>query len=476
MSLPKLRLHLLLLACLLQVPAFASWQLREYTWENPEFRQRFVGNYAFDQAIEPGIDREDSIFLREEVLPLLSQKPAAAIPTVEAYLEKKSAPALYLVLGNLYLERDLLFDAENAFLAALSRHQSFRRAHRGLAITLVRQERFTASIPSWLRVITLGGGDDQSFGLLGYAYLHSDQPRAALQAFQAAQLFAPRSNDLLRGEVESLLRLQRPADALPTLQVLIADQPEDPELRKIQANLLLSLRRLKEAAAALELAHFYGGADAASNLLLADLYLELDLPRLALPTYLAALGETRPALSPRDLIRILQQLTERALFAEAKSVLVASENLWQSPSLETVERADFFRLRALLALELDRDFSTAARLARESAQLDPLNLRSLLLAGQAAEADGDLSAARLFYERATRVPASNLPPSLTANAWIALGQLHLLRENYPEALSAWSQAQSIQPSASLEAALERLRNFIAQKESSASRSGLRPPR
>lgn len=427
-----------------------SYQLNEYIWSNPEFRERVVGLYATHATIEPTIDREDSMFLRETLLPLLETDPPAAIEEVETYLQTKDAPALYLVLGNLYLEEDLLFEAESAFESAVSRHDSFRRAWRGLAITRFRQDRHRESIQPWLRVITLGGGDDQSYGLLGYAYLATDQPYPALESFRSARMYAPQAGDLIRGELESLRRLKRPADALALLPELRAVEPENTELWLLEANLHLQLDNIRRAAAALETAHALGEESPGSLRLLGDCFLELGLPQPALRSYTAAVSGPEK-LSPSKRITVLRQLADRGHLSTARSFAeqMEGDREWVE-SLPDSERADFNRVRAQFAFELDGDPGLAHEFARTAVELDPLDRAALMLAGQIEEALGNLPAARLLYERATRTGGNPF------NAWLALGQLELEAGNPAAALDAWKTARSHLASPALDRAIERL--------------------
>lgn len=431
----------------------------EYRWDNPEFRDRVTALYATHATVEPPIDREDSLFLRETVLPLLESDPQSAIREVENYLETKDAPALFLVLGNLYLEADLLFEAESAFQRAIAHHNAFRRAWRGLAITRFRQDRPRDAIEPWLRVITLGGGDDQSYGLLGYAYLNTDQAYAAREAFRNARLYAPNAADLIRGELEALRRLERPAEALALLPTLQATDPANPDLWLIAANLYLQIEDIRRAAAALETAHALGGATSESLQRLGDCLLEMDLPRPALRAYTAAANTDVPDVPGANRMTILRQLADRGHLAEARELY---RTLEQDPDwtngLSDADRAHLHRIRARFVFKLDGNPAAARSDARTATELDPRNREALILAGAIEATLNNRTAARLFYERATRAEGNPY------NAWLALGQLELDANNPAAALKAWENAAIHLPSPALDRAIQRLRALAPQAD------------
>ncbi len=458
----KIRLTALALAALAgSLPATPPllYPKLEYVWSNPAFRERVTGLYATHATIEPTIDRDDSLFLRETLLPLLENDPRAAITEVETYLQTKDAPALFLVLGNLYLEEDFLFEAETAFESAIARHNTFRRAWRGLAITRFRQDRPAESIEPWLRVITLGGGDDQAYGLLGYAYLNTDQPYAAREAFRHARMYAPDATDLIRGELESLQRLSRPEDALALLPTLQKAEPDNAELWLVAANLHLQQDDIRRAAAAIETAHVLGGATPESLRLLGDCLLELDLPQPALRAYTTATEQSDRPLDPITRVTLLRQLADRGHLSEARDLATTFDRGpdWTT-GLPDREHANLDRIRARIALQIDNDLTTARALARSATERAPLDQPALLLAGQIEEALDNPIAARLYYERATRADGNPY------NAWLALGQLELTTDNPAAALRAWESARQHLPSPSLDRAITRLKTLLLENE------------
>src|SRR5690606_2516228 len=132
--------------------------------------------------------------------PFLREDPRRAITEVERALGSSENPAFRFLLGNLHYEIGEFDRSESELKRAIEAFPDFRRAHRTLGLIHIQNQAFPAAIESWLKVITLGGGDAQSYGLLGYAYLAEKKYRSALSAYRMARMFKPDSIDFRRGE------------------------------------------------------------------------------------------------------------------------------------------------------------------------------------------------------------------------------------------------------------------------------------
>lgn len=350
----------------------------EYSWDNPAFRERFTATYGVLSAAEPPVDPADRTFLREQVLPRIGTAPEEARQLVAERLQESASPALYFLLGNLNLELGDFDQARRALDRALALYPDFRRAHRSAALLEVRSEDYPASVPHWLEVIRLGGGDDQSYGLLAYAYLQEGRWTAAARAFENALVHNPQSRDLRRGLVQAYLQNRRGAEAAELIRRLLAEDPSDPQMWGLLANQTLDEGNLVRTAAALETAARIAGASPERLLLLGGVYTSLGLPGRALSAYERLLEfpasdlSFEDAVAPLDLLleqrewplaeryaRRLQQYFGRDLDSFQSDRINAglvTARLYRSPDDETARTAEAyaerFPLDGLLALAL----------------------------------------------------------------------------------------------------------------------------
>ena len=260
-------------------------QPQEYTWDNPEFRERFIASFGVEGDVEPSLSQTEQEFLQEEILPLLPNDPGAAISALSAQLNESASPALYFILGNIFLQEDQTDKARQNLQRALSLFPDFLRAHRSMALLEVREERYPESVPHWIRVIRLGGGDDQSYGLLGYAYLQNSQWAPALRSFENALIFRPDSRDLRRGLVHALIQSQQAEEAYEIVVGLLDEDPEDPQLWRLLANFYLEQEDFERTAGALEVAARINEPSIDTLYLLGSVYTNLSLPTKALAAY-----------------------------------------------------------------------------------------------------------------------------------------------------------------------------------------------
>lgn len=293
-----------------------AYPLEEYTWKNPDFRQRFLGSYGVLMQVEPTLSAEDSRFLREVVLPQIERDPEEVKQRIAARLRQDMSAPLLFVLGNIHLERGETREAISNLQRAVSLYPDFRRAHRSLALAYLREEDYASSLPHWRRVIALGGGDDQSHGLLAYALLQSGHWQGAARAFELALIFNPNSEDLLRGLAHARIQAGDGVLAAGVIQELVDRYPEKADYWKLLANLRLDRADHAAAAAALEVAHHLGGATPGSLNLLGNLYLNLELPVQAVQAYMAVFDLGLPDSTFEELLTPVGALIDRGHWSE----------------------------------------------------------------------------------------------------------------------------------------------------------------
>lgn len=383
--------------------------------------------YGVNEAVEPQLTRDDQT-LYERVAPLLRDQPKEAIRLVQAERKPDASPAFFLLVGNLAYQADDLKLAEQELTRAITAMPSFRRAHRTLGLTYIRQSRYKEAGATWLKVITLGGGDAQSYGLLAYAYLSEGKTASALSAYRMARMFAPDSLDFRRGEAQCLLASDQYPEAIALFDELIQEHPAERAYWLYQANAYLALERFEDAAANLEIARELDASDADALFLLGGLYLQLDTPALALDAYRQAL-ELKTPMDEAKALRPLPWLISRGMHAEAESYYASLDKSGIGNPQMRLHRAE---------LDLAQGKNEAAR--QQLADLiktNPMNGPALLLLGRAFMDAGDTAESTFYFERALSVPESK------QQALVALGRMHVGLGNLDAARGLLRQAQAI---------------------------------
>jgi len=424
------------------------YELEEYTWKNPDFQKRFIATYGVVSPVEPRLSPEDSEFLRDEILPVIEDRPDRAREALESRLQDTTSPALYFVLGNIHLQRGNLEDARKNLLIALRRFPDFQRAHRSMALVYVREGDFVGAIPYWREVLRLGGADDQSYGLLGYALLEKGQWNAAALAFQNALLYQPDSLDFRRGMVQALLQTGRNSEAAELLHGLIQENPENPDYWKLLANLSLGEGELQKAAASLEVAMGLGDRLKSTFLLSGNIYLNLGLPQKALHSYLRSLDREDPDLQFENLYPPLNYLMQRNYWEEVEHYAQALRNYFgRDLDSDDINRINAAVAVARLSTQPNADIAETTRLY---ANHFPADGRLQMALARYYENTGQIEDAVLSYRRASHDERERY------NALLSLANLLVRERRYEEALQNLHTIQELNYSHQVADYIDRL--------------------
>lgn len=413
--------------------AAAPFSLKDSDPTSPEFRKNYLGSYGINAAIEPKLEQEDR-GVYELVLPFLSDNPQEAIRILAEAMKPESNAAFNFLLGSLYYMEDRLGDAERELKRSTEKHPSFRRAHRTLALVYAQRDDVPKAVEHLLKVISLGGGDGQSYGMLGYAYLRQEKYRSALGAYQNARVFAPDSYDYKRGEAQCLLSTSQYNQAIALYDELIAEDPSEAEFWLLQGNAFLALDRLEETIANLEMARTLGNESYQSLVLLANLYLRNGAIDLGADTASRSL-QYADAKEARAAIDQIEYLARRGFMDQADRLAFAFEEELES-KLDEKQAMAFSSARALVDFGLGRDEEGMERL-KEILEEDPLNGTTLLMLGKRYAGDEMYEDAEYYYQRALSVEF------FKRDALIAMGQMEVARGNFKKALSRLRKAQEM---------------------------------
>jgi tetratricopeptide (TPR) repeat protein len=425
----------------LSLPALSSqpFQLSDSGPAAPDFRERFLGTYGINADIEPRITPADRP-LYEKVAPFIRTDPARAVREVEAGMDEDSSPAFDFLLGNLLYQLGRNEAAERALNKAIERFPDFRRAYRTLGFIQIQSGDFSASVDTWLKVISLGGGDGQSYGMLAYAYLVLNKYQSALSAYEMARVFNPDSMDFRRGQAQCLLALGRNNEAAALLDELIMDDPEKTDFWLLQANVFLGQEQYDDAIANLEILHGKGGANRDALGLLANLHLRSGNHELALRAYESVLKE-HGFDTMENALRPLDYLVRRGLFPEAASYLQTLEGVLP----EQLGEDETIRLSiARAGLSMERgDLAAAIERLEPIVTAFPLSGDALLMIAEAHRRDQNFEEAEFYLERAYSLPDEKY------EALVGLGRLRVDQGDFKRALESLREAEFMRSSPSL---------------------------
>ncbi len=430
--------------------AAAPFALEDSDPSSAYFKKRFLGSYGINEAIEPVLDQSDRP-LYERVLPYIEKNPRQAYDLLKREVKQESNAAFDFLLGSLAYQMDRLDDSKAWMESAVRKFPTFRRAWLTLALVLVRQDQYKQSIAPLQKVIALGGGDAQSYGLLAYAWLHEEKYRSALAAYQQALMFDANSKDFRRGIAHCLQMTGQHEQAAALFDELILDFPDDAENWLLQTNAWLSLQQYQKAIGNLEVVRSMGKPSADSLFLLGDLYLREDIPQLALQAYTDAVRQASD-LQINTALRALNYFVERLYLDEAESLV----NLIRSrvDKSQSVEMREGLQLAEAVFLQKKEQYDSALSLLLPLVKKQPLHGVALLRVADSYLALEDYEQAEFYLERAALVPEQQV------DAWIALGRMEVARGDLKAALPYLRKAQASRPNPNILRLIEQLEKSI----------------
>lgn len=423
--------------------------LSENSWSNPEFVKRFLGSYGIHTRVEPEITREEAEFF-ETLVDDINESPSRAIQRLSARINPESSPALTYTLASLLLQEGRVDDAIRHYEEAIKRFPNFMRAHKNLGLAHLQKGNFGEAIPFIVRGIELGDNDGNTFGLLGYAYLNSGNPQSALDAYRLAYVLKPENRDWKIGKAQSLQQTGNHLEAAAILLELIEEQPRQRNFWMTRANVFISLGEEMEAAKHLEMMKRMEMEDATSLRLLGDIYMNQQLPEIALENYLAALERTDRPLPLAAAMQTARNLTRFGAYEQAMVLIPLIEGSY-SGELSDAQTLELLNLQAEIALGRGDD-ATAAEMLEEVVRVDPMNGDALILLGNYHSRQGSFEEAQFFFERAQSLTEYQV------EALIGHARMQVARRDYGKAVELLEQAQAIRPQRNVDNYLIAVRN------------------
>ena len=410
------------------------YELTEQSWDNPEFRARFLESYLGQSEVNPKISPEEKA-LFDEIVPLISSSPNEAVEKLQTALGPESSAAFDFILGNLlYQEGDALKAAE-AYEKAIKKFSNYFMAYYNAGRAYVAEGQYASALAHLQDALEIQSGDGSLYGLIGYCYINLDRPATALDAYRVAVMLAPESRDWKLGKLQCHVALEQREDAIGLLYEFIEDEPDNADWWKLQANQFLALGDVGKAAANLTVVRDMGKADGASLSLLGDLLLNEGLVQAAMESYFLALDRKQARVG-----RVFEVANSLIMLGEMDQAegFVAKVDQTIGGDFSGEEAIEFLNIKARLAMETD-DVETAAEFLEQIVTRDPMNGYALLTLSDLERSRGDLAKAVFFAENASKVQ------EFEHQACLTLAQLKVGQKDYREAAKHLRRAQQIQP-------------------------------
>lgn len=409
-------------------------------WDDPEFRERFMGSYGTLSDVEPKVSREEASFL-QGVVPVIRDNPDQAIRELEA-ANTPGATAVYdFAIGNINFQQGNLSGARAAYLAAIKKHPDFRRVYKNLGLLEVREGNLNEAIKYLAKAAELGDKDSRTYGLLGYAYLQQESYLSAESAYRQAVLQDPEKLDWKLGIAQTLIMQERYDEAIALFEQLIAADPNREDFWLLQTNAFLGSNQPLKAAENLEYVRRAGSLDAGSYSLLGDIYLNKQMPALALNAYQAAMDAgTRPDINAS--VRAASILTQMQSYAEAQALIDSIQESYAN-ELNKRSRLKLLNLEATIAKQQEQP-ERSAEILEEIIAEDPLNGEALIsLANYYADKE-EFEKATFTFERAQNID------EYEAKAALSHAQMLVRNSKYADAVTLLNRSLSIEPSKAVE--------------------------
>jgi tetratricopeptide (TPR) repeat protein len=416
-------------------------------WNDSAFKKQFTESYIAETDIEPRV----TVTEREQMQKVLDLISSDKMDQAAAMLVKAKNPANSAVfdftLANIYFQQEKLDIAAASYQVAVEKYPKFRRAWRNLGLIYVRQGNFEKSAESLTRVISLGGGDAITYGLLAYAYSSLDNHLSAESAYRMAILLDPATVDWKMGLARSFFKQSRFAEAVAICDQLIKQQPDRADLWLLQANAYVGLNQPVKAAEIYEIVDQLGKSTPESLNMLGDIYVNEELYEMAVNSYIRAM-DARPQDKSDRAVRSAKVLSARGATKETRKLIDHIQSLY-GDRLEVDARKDILKLHARLAVA-DGAGEEEVRVLKEIVELDPLDGEALILLGQHSNRIEDTEKAIFYYERAAAIE------KYEADAKVRHAQLLVSKGKYGEALPLIRRAQQINPRDNIQKYLEQV--------------------
>jgi Flp pilus assembly protein TadD len=429
-------------------------------WNSPEFVKGFMGSYGFNTAIEPSFANTNEQAFYRSLAEIIGEKPEQAIAMLTTNLTAESGAILNYTLGNLHLQTGDVTNAIRQFEVSTAKFPNFRRAHKNLGLSLVKDAKYAEAIPPLTKTIELGGVDATTYGLLAFCYLNLERYVAAEAAYRNAMLLSPDTLDWKLGLVKAQVSQNKLAEADTLLNEILQEKPENDQIWKLQAGVYVQMEQPAKAAVNYEILRKLGKLDASSLMLLGDIYMTLEQRAMALPPYLEAI-EKEPDRAASRGVRVADILVSRAAWDEARAMFAKVREV-AGDALAEEEQLKLLKLEARVALA-NEEGEKAAKTLEQIAAKNPMDGEAMILLGDYYGNNGEREKAEFRYDLAAKITG------FEADAMVKHAQLLVRSKDYARAVDLLTRAQKLKPRDSIGRYLEQVQR-AAQASARAGRS------
>lgn len=395
-------------------------------WKDEAFLKSFNGSYRINARIEPTVSTAERGLL-VSIQPLMEagkRKEALAKLTSSSLI--KSSAAVAFNAGNIQFELGDMKSAITYYQSAVKIFPSFRRAHRNLGFAYAREDDWEKAMPALEEAIKLGDQDGATYGQLAYGRMQKDQYASALQAYRLAQVTQPESADWKAGVAQCLQHLQRNEEALALIEEVIKARPNEVSYYLLQSSIQISMDRIDDAMANLELIRRMGKLDADNHLLLANLHLRTGSSKLARPVMMAAIAmEEKPPHA--SALNILEFITQTQDWKLAHDFADAITKAWPDTKDEKLANKAK-RLGALIDIDSGENPQRGSEVLETLIESDPLDASALILLARHRVTEKRYQESEMLLQQAARIEGSEY------EARLELAKLHVARTRYEDAL------------------------------------------
>lgn len=426
-------------------------------WDDPAFVKSFTASYGVLAGYEPEIKEEEKAVLAA-VLQAIKSNPQSAIRQLEPQIKPKTSGAFDFILANLYFQSGNLQKAERFYNSAIRKYPNFRRAHKNLGLVQVQAGKYVEAIEPLSKALELGEVDGRAYGLIGYGYMLQELYYPAEAAYRQAILIQPKITDWKLGLANCLQATQRYPEAISLYDTLIKLDPNNSELWLLQANAHIANNDPSTAASNLEVVRRMGKADLRVLSLLGNIYMNSDMPELALDAYLAAVDLAGDS-DQDSLVNAAQLLTNTANYEQAQQMIDRTRGHYKE-TLSNQNDLQLLTQEGRIARKRGQQELAAEKLQLIIAR-DALNGRALIELGRYHAEQGDFGKAINRFEQAQKIEA------FEREALIAHARTLVDRAQYDEALPLLNRALYLEHGPYLKDYLQRVeraaRNNLSAK-------------
>ncbi len=426
--------------CALTASAQISLKQGQAFWDDPDFRQKFMGTYGQLPDVEPVVSREESAFL-QGVVPLIRENPRQAIKELNNANSPQATAVYDFAIGNIFFQDGDLTNARAAYKSAIKKYPEFRRVYKNLGLVEVRDGNFSDAIIYLSKSAELGDKDSRTYGLLGYSNLQQEAYIPAESAYRQAILFDPESMDWKLGLAQSLFAQEKYAEGIALFEQLIAENPDRDDFWLLQTNGFLGSKQPMKAAENLEMVSRMGKLDSGSYVLLGDIYLNARMPDLALGAYQTAAGMSKKP-DVKTLTRSASIMAQIGATDEATALIDSIQEEY-ADRLSKSQKVTLLNQEAKIARQKG-DTETAGTILAELVEIDPLNGDVILEMAEYEMAQGNMEKAEFYFQRATNLE------DYKAQALVAYAKLKVKQGKYNDAVSLLDESLALAASPRIE--------------------------